>query len=174
MANIAPTTTANGRQYRRISSSFTRPSDITQYAVGDLVANSVTAASVTPLSWATTGSRPFFIPRIRLQKTKSDVTSAQFRIHLYTASPAVTTTGDNAAYGTDVAGNATWLGSFDGTMVAKHNDGTVVDCLPTQALRRLDYIGDPGTLYGLIEALATYTPASAEVFTATLVMEFDQ
>lgn len=31
--------------------TFTRPADTTQYAAGDLIANSATAASVVPLSW---------------------------------------------------------------------------------------------------------------------------
>jgi len=171
---MTATSTLNGRQFRRVSSNFTRPNDTSAYTAGDLVANSTTAASVVPLSWATTGSRPFYISRIRLQKTGAIVTNAQFRIHLYDAAPVVSTTGDNAAFASVVAGVAKWLGSFDGTMVASQSDGAAVNCLPTGNFLRRDYIGDPGTLYGLIEALAAYTPIAEEVFTATPVTEFDQ
>jgi len=167
-------TELNGRQFRRKSSNFTRPSDTTAYAVGDLIANSVTAASVTPLSWATTGSRPFYIPRIRLQKTGTSVTNASFRIHVYDSSPSVATTGDNGVFASVVTGNTKWLGAFDGTMLTAHADGCVVDCVPPTDFLRRTFIGDPGTLYGLIEAFAAYTPANAEVFTATMYFEFDQ
>jgi hypothetical protein len=165
-------TTLNGRNYRSVSSATTRPADTTAYASGDLVANSTTAASVTPLSWATAGSRPFTIPYIKLQKSGTSTTNASFRIHIYKASPAVATTGDNGAYATDVANSADWLGSYDGTMVAAHSDGCVVKCVPTEGIIASDYIGDPGTLHGLIEVRGAYTPASGEVFTATMVMEF--
>lgn len=171
---MTATTTLNGRQFRRISSNFTRPSDTTQYTAGDLVANSTTAASVTPLSWATTGSRPFYIPRVRLQKSATSVTSASFRLHLFDSAPTVATTGDNGAIPTDVTAVTKWLGSFSGTMVASFADGAAVDLLPTPSFLTRNYIGDPGTLYGLLEATATYTPASAEVFTATVYFEFDQ
>lgn len=170
---MTATTTLNGRQFRRISANFTRPADTTAYGAGDLVANSTTAASVVALSWATAGSRPFYIPRIRLQKSAASVTNAQFRVHLFDSAPTVATNGDNSAFASVVSGVAKWLGSFDGTMAASHADGAVVHCLPTGNYRRRDFIGDPGTLYGLIEALAAYTPASEEVFTATLVTEFD-
>lgn len=174
MAATAPTTTANGRQFRQISSSFTRPGDTTAYAAGDLIANSTTAGSVTPFSWLTTGSRPFVIPAIRLQKTGTSLTSASFRIHLYTAAPTVTTTGDNGVYASNVDSNAKWIDSYFGAMVAGHNDGCAVICTPDSLILRQVYFGDPTTIYGLLEARAAYTPANAEVFTATPYSEFAQ
>lgn len=174
MVATAPTATANGRQFRQVSANFTRPSDTTAYASGDLVANSVTAASVTALSWTTTGSRPFVIPAIRLQKTGTSLSNASFRLHLYTEAPTVSTTGDNAAYASDVNSNAKWVDSYSGTMAAGHNDGCVMICPPDSLILRPVYFGDATTLYGLIEARAAYTPASAEVFTATLYLEFAQ
>lgn len=166
--------TLNGRQFRSISAAFTRPNDTTAYNAGDLVANNTAAASVAPMSWIRTGSRPFIVSRIRLHKSAASVTNAQFRVHLFSATPVISTNGDNAAFASVVAGSANWLGSFDGTMLATMNDGAVVNCLPTGPLLRRDYVGDPSTLYGLIEAVGAYTPAAQEVFTATLVTEFDQ
>lgn len=170
-------TTINARRYRSITYAFNRTTDTVAYSAGDLVANSTTSGSVAPLSWSTKtggGSTPFVIPRIRLHKTKSDVTNAQFRIHLFSATPTFAA-GDNSDVATTVATpSANWIGSFDGTMVAKFADGCAVDCVPTQALRRFDYASAGASLYGVIEALAAYTPASGETFTATLIAEYDQ
>src|SRR5690349_6681850 len=94
------------------ATAFTRPSDTTAYASGDLVANSTTAGSVTPISLTaksgTAGYRA--IKRVRLKKSGTSVTNASFRAHFYTASP-VASNGDNAAWLTDNAAN--YLGSID-------------------------------------------------------------
>ena len=159
------------------SANFTRPPDITAYVSGDLVANSTTAASVVPLSWTATAQASntyapaagFFVAGVKLAKTGTATANAQFRVHLYSATPTVATTGDNGVYASVVAGNANWLASFDGTMAAAHTDGCAVICLPSIALV-LPVTGIT-TVYGLIEARAAYTPANAEVFTATLLLE---
>jgi hypothetical protein len=165
--------TVNARQFRSISATFTRPNDTTAYGAADLVANSTTAASVVPLSWLTTGSRPFVISRILLRKSTASVTNAAFRIHIFSGLPTIATTGDNAAFATVVTGATTWLGSFDGTMAAAMADGAAVNCLPTGNYARRDCIGAPGTLYGLVEALGAYAPGAQEIFTITLFTEFD-
>lgn len=58
------------------SASFTRPSNTTAYASGDLVANSTTTASVVPLSWVLpeviNGS--IAVPRIRMTTSSTSVT----------------------------------------------------------------------------------------------------
>jgi hypothetical protein len=164
----------NGHRFRSNSATFTRPADATAYTAGDLVANSVTAASVVPLTWLV-APRPQVYTRIRLHKSTGSVTNAAFRIHLYGASPVVATNGDNAAYATDVANSADWLGSFDGTFLAGHSDGAAINCLPTGNFPRSDYItAMPATAYGLVEALGAYTPGNAEIFIATLFSEFDR
>lgn len=163
------------------SANFTRPADTTAYTAGDLVANSTTAGSVVPLTWTSvtpadsgpTGFRPFRIAGVRLRKTKSDVANAQFRVHLFSTLPTFTSAGDNGAFATVVAtGNAGWLCSFDGTMVAKLVDGCSVVCKASLDAP-IPMLFGAATVYGLIEALAAYTPASAEVFTADLLVERD-
>lgn len=156
------------------ASSFTRPPDTTAYAVGDLIANSVTAGSVVPMSWLgpATAGWSYYIAGIRLAMTGTVLTNAQFRIHAYSAAPTIATTGDNGVYKTVVTGATTWIGSFDGTMVAAHADGCDVICVPTEGLVCPVAPSASGTtVYGLIEALAAYTPISAGVFTATLLLE---
>jgi hypothetical protein len=163
--------------------SFTRPADTTAYAAGDLVANSVTAGSVVAMSWANVAPEAarqnsyssFYIPAVRLRKSTASVTNAQFRVHLFQATPTFVTNGDNSAIATVVAtGAANWLGSYNGTFVAAIADGAIVNCLPTEnaAAQRLPFLMASGsTVYGIVEALAAYTPGNAEVFTVQLLVE---
>lgn len=159
------------------SATFTRPSNTTQYAIGDLIANSTTAGSVVAMSWtagvpeaSSSGYASFYVAGIRLHKTQATLTSAQFRVHLYSSTPTFTSSGDNGVFGTVVAtGNANWLGSFDVTMYALHADGASGLAVPTESV--ITPIRPGATVYGLIEALATYTPDSAEIFTAELLVE---
>ena len=158
------------------SYAFTRPSDTTAYAVGDLVANNTAAASVVPMTWrvgsATDSKHTVYVTSVRLKVDKASVTNAQFRIHLYKAIPTFTSAGDNGVFATVVAtGYASWLGSFDVTALAVMADGVVGHAVPTEGtilpyhLTGLDP-GSPVVLYGLIEALAAYSPNSASVITA--------
>ena len=154
------------------SAAFARPSDTTQYAVGDLVANSTTAGSVVPLSMvvASAAGAGAKICRARLLKSATSITSASFRVHLYRDSPTCAN-GDNAAWSTTVSG---YLGYIDLTMSQAFSDdaiglgvvaiGDAIRCMPVTGSR---------TIYALLEARATYTPASAEEFTLYLECEVD-
>jgi hypothetical protein len=161
-----------------VSANFTRPSDTNAYAAGDLVANNTSAGSVVAMSWVVSpayprasGYSPVYISGVRLHASKATVTAASFRVHLYSASPTFTSSGDNGVFGTVVAtGNANWLASFDVTMVALHADGASGIAVPTEGVV-VPQVPSGGTVYGLIEALAAYTPSSAEVFTAELLLE---
>src|ERR1041385_3572399 len=90
------------------SFSFTRPSDTTAYASGDVVANSTTAASVTPMSFPVppTGVS---LQRVRVVLSDATPTNAKFKLNLYASSPTLTTAhGDNAAWLTT---SADYIGS---------------------------------------------------------------
>ena len=154
------------------SASFTRPADTTQYASGDLVANSTTAASVTALSWVigSPDSRKGFVRRLKMWSSDNDLTNASFRVHFYTSNPCITapTNGDNGAYAVAVTGaNSIYLGSIDVTLDRIINDADAFGIGVPGAGAEINYdLGATGTtLYALIEARAAYTPASAEVFT---------
>lgn len=162
----------SGAAARTISASFTRPNDTSAYAVGDLVANSTTAGSVVALSWANFSTSGSFYPvAVLLRKSGTSTTNAQFRVHLYSVAPTVATTGDNGVYATNVAGNANWIGSYDGTMAAGHSDGCSVTCVPTEGVIDPGDLGQNPTVYALIEARGAYTPSANEVFTAVLITE---
>lgn len=154
------------------SVGFTRPADTTAYAVGDLIANSVTAAAVVPLTWPTTSpSGGFYLGGIRLLKSTASLTNATFRVHVFSAFPVITTTGDNGVFATVVSGMSNWLGSFDGQMLAAGSDGAAVNCTPTEGLVNPEQLGQGLPIYALLQALAAYTPGNAEIFTVSPLIE---
>jgi hypothetical protein len=159
-------------QIWNIQASFTRPADGTQYAAGDLIANSTTAGSVVPMSFKLGGNNNPGMTRLtraRLFKSQASVTSASFRLHLYEVSPTPAN-GDNGAYTTDKA--ASYLGflSLDLTTTPgnKFSDGSAGAGAATAGSEMCLRLQSGTTIYGLLEAIGTYTPASAEVFTVTI------
>jgi hypothetical protein len=154
------------------AATFTRPADTTAYASGDLVANSVTAGSVTPLSWELFNqSRDGvnILRRLRFKKSNNSTTNASFRVHFYTTAPTVTN-GDNGAWLSSEAG---YLGSVDVTVDKAFNDSTgpAVGVGVPNAGSEINFLVTGGTskhvLYALVEARAAYTPVSGETFTLT-------
>lgn len=155
-------------QVGNISASFTRPADTTAYAVGDLVANSVTAGSVVPMAFKLTNSFPmgqFRLTRARLYKSGAVITNATFRLHLYQALPTVTN-GDNGAWLSSNA--ADWLGNIDVSSMLAFSDGAAGTGSCPAGSEQYVRQAQGKTVYGLLAALGAYTPASAEVFTVVL------
>lgn len=145
------------------SNTITRPADTTAYVSGDLVANSTTAGSVTPFSFASatrvaagTGE----IQAIRLYKSGTSLTNANFRVHFYrlTMTPS---NGDNGAWLTPYDD---YIGSFDVTMDKVFTNGSEGAGLPTVGMLRRFTLPSGTTLFALIEARGAYTPTSGETF----------
>jgi hypothetical protein len=153
-----------------IADSFTRPADTNAYAVGDLVANSTTAASVVPLAFdnASIATGICRIDGARIRKSTATTTAASFRLHLFHAAPSVATTGDNGAFGTVVSGAASYLGAIDVTIDRAFADGAAGSGIPMRGSPLNVSVPAGQIIYGLLEARGAYTPASAEVFTVTL------
>lgn len=149
------------------SATFTRPSDTTQYAVGDLVANSTTAGSVTALALtcARTAAGYFTITKVRLRKSGTSVTNAAFRVHLYLSAPTASN-GDNGAYLTNNVAN--YLGAFDVNSMMAFSDGAAGNGAAMTSNQATGKLPSGLTCHALIEARAAYTPASGETFTVTL------
>ena len=150
------------------SSNFTRPADTTAYAVGDLVANSTTNTSVTPLSWTITrvAAGSVMIRRIRLKKSGTSTTNASFRLHLYRTTPATITNGDNGAWSTTYSD---YIGAFDVTCDRAFTDAAHGSSgNPLNGTDICLKLASGSTIYGLLEARAAYTPGNAEVFTVEL------
>lgn len=153
------------------SYTITRPANTTQYGANELVANSETAGSVTPMRFNVSElqNRKGSVKRVRLFKNDTTTTAASFTVHLFNASPTVTN-GDNGAFA--VATGATYI-------------GTVAIDLSSGALAATDGLWKAGALspeiafdatatgaiYGLLEVEGAYVPASGEQFTVTLDIE---
>ena len=151
------------------SGSFSRPADTTAYAIGDLVANSTTAGSVTPISVtaARVAGGSFMLRRLKLKKTNVSTTNAQFRIHIYSAAAAITcTNGDNGAWSTNQSAN--YIGAFDVIVDRVFTDGSVGMATPVVGFEMSVDLSSGTDFYALIEARAAYTPTSGETFTVTV------
>lgn len=151
----------------RATATFTRPADTTAYASGDLVANSTTAGSVTPMSFAigrfAGGSG--MIRRARIRKSGTSVTNASFRIHLYNVSPTPSN-GDNGAWLTNQAAN--YMGAIDVSVNTAFTDGAAGNGVPNIGSEINFAISSGTTVFGLLAATAAYTPASGESFSVEL------
>lgn len=153
------------------SANFTRPADTTAYVVGDLVANSTTAGSVVPLSFATAArvaAGSFVVRKVRLHKSSTSVTSASFRIWLFTATPTIATTGDNGVFTTVVSGGAGFIGTSTISSMLALADCAVGNAAADTGSDMMVDLTSGTTIYALIEARGAYTPGNAEVFTVTL------
>jgi hypothetical protein len=149
------------------SANFNRPADTTAYAVGDLVANSTTAGSVTPLSWTVGRVNDGYVTirRARLKTSSTSVTNAQFRLHLYGATPTVTN-GDNGAW---LSTQSTYLGWIDITVDKVFSDAAEGIGVPTAGSEIIaPCLSGAATIKGLLEARAAYTPTNAGTFTVEL------
>lgn len=144
----------------------TRPADTTAYASGDLVANSVTAGSVTPCSItaARVNDGTGMIRRVRLTTSSTSLTNASFRVHFYRSCTITNANGDNAAWSTDGALN--YIGAVDITLDKAFTDGAKGIGSPN-AGSEINFTPVTGakTLCALIEARGAYTPTSGETFT---------
>jgi hypothetical protein len=147
--------------------SFTRPNDATPYTIGDLVANSTTAGSVVPMSFAlgnAFGQGQFRLTRVRLAKTSVGTANSTFRVHFHSASPTYAV-GDNAARSTTLSG---WLGAIDVPVMTAFSDGAAATGAATAGSEFLIRLIAGATVYCHLEALGAYTPTAQEVFTLTI------
>lgn len=164
-----PVPVAGGGYSKLVTDSVARPADTTAYASGDLVANSTTAGSVAPMTFAVarTAGGSGMIRRARLRKTGAGVTGASFRLHLYRAAPATITNGDNGAWLT--SGNADYMGAIDITCDRVFTDGASGNGVPLAGTEiNFDLPDGVSNIRGLLEARGAYTPISGEVFTVEL------
>lgn len=160
-----------GRPFKLLSQTITRPADTTAYASGDLVANSTTAGSVTPFRFtgaARNVGAKTEIMRASLQVSQALLANGTFRLHLFSKAPTVTG-GDNAAL--DVASNlAAYIGWFEialsiiGTGQGAYGVSSPVATGAAGHAVRYDTAN--ADLWGLLEARAAYVPTSAMTLTA--------
>lgn len=164
-------------QVTNAESSFTRPADTTAYASGDLVGNSTTAGSVTPLAFPvskyTTGGGTIFVRRAKIVKSTGSLTNANFRLHLYNTSNGVTNQGvsvvggDNAAYTASKV--SAYLGYISVAMAVSHSDGAAGWGMPEDSMEmNVKLASSQFNIQGLLEVRGAYTPGNTERFNVYL------
>lgn len=146
-----------------VAATLTRPADTTAYAAKDAVANSTSAPTVLTFSKiARLPGSSMYIVKWRLF-TNQSTNTARFRLHLYHTSP--TAINDNAAFTLLWANRANRTGYLD--FPACQTEGTGSDAANSQVKdERLSVccaVGDRN-LYGLLETLDAFTPASGQIF----------
>lgn len=163
---------------KRITATFTRPSDTTQYAAGDVVGPVTTPAAMSfPLAARANGGSGR-IMELMLAFDLETITTATFRLHFFNA--VLTPQADNAAF-TGVSTNpATYLGYLDPPILVTQAGGTLgairhtVNSTTTSGLPFHYQCADGGSgLWVVITALGTYTPKSAGIVRLSLVIEQD-
>lgn len=148
---------------------FTRPADTTPYAEGDLIANSVTAGSVSGIAFAgATKTGAGGSGQISKVKFRTSAVIAQaIRVHFLKTNHAVTN-GDNGALLFTSLDIDNYIGSVDISAVASGRDsiGSGGSILVSKALEQpLDYeLASGDTIYAFIQALAAFTPGNAATY----------
>jgi hypothetical protein len=168
-----------GRSLKRITATFTRPSDTTAYTAGDVVGPVTTPAAQSFAGAAKYNGGSGQIIGAHLETDLATITNGTFRVHVWntTLTPAT----DNSPLITQHAQIAYFQGSFDFNILVADNASAVAGVaqlrtsLDLDAGIPLDFVcasGDTG-LYCVITALAAYTPKSAGVFNLSLLINQD-
>lgn len=171
--------TSPGRLIKRLSASFTRPSDTTAYAAGDVVGPVTTPACQAFPGAAVGNGGSGQILGAFLETDIATVTNGTFRVHVWntTLVPAA----DNSPLITQHAQIGYFQGSFDFNILVAENASAAASVAQLRASFDVDnglpmnYVcaaGDSG-LYVVITALAAFTPKSAGVFNLSLLVQQD-
>ena len=156
-----------------LKGELTRPADTTAYAANDLVGAQTDAGTANVIEFsgaAGPDDMALRIERVRLAKSTNVTTNAQFRLHFFEARPTLGV-GDNGALGALTAlvvdSMRYYAGYVDVTINRAGNDaadGSVGVNVPVVGTG-LTLRPESGTsIFCVIQALAAYTPGSAEKF----------
>ena len=155
-----------------VGATFTTPSGTSAYASGNLIANSATAGSVTPLSFTVCSAtgQSGMVRRVRVKTPDTGFAGQSVRIHLYKTSPTPTN-GDHAAWLTT---ESTYIGALDVTLDKHFSDAEKGIGVPI-AGSEINFDCTTGTqiIFGLVEARGAITPQGAKLMAVTLeVLEY--
>lgn len=140
----------------RAEASITRPADTTQYAVGDAIA--ANPATVLQFNIGEHGEQHFVITRAVLVSSVKGSTLLSAKLHLFNVT--FTPTADNAAI--DFTDAVSSTGGMKITFGDQH--GVVSNSMfESENIWKQGKLAVGDTkIYGQLEALNTYTPASGE------------
>lgn len=156
------------------SASFTRPATTPTYAAGNLVANSATAGSVVPVAVPVGGQTGFInmrLTRVRLTKSSTTTTNANFNIQMYSSPTITCANGDGGAWSTNQAAN--YIGTISVPSMTAFTDGaTGFGAMAAGSEAFWHVTNQTGQslqfVYCLLTAGAAYVGVSGETFTITL------
>ena len=173
---VAPTASENhigevGGRTVRVAATFARPADTSAYAALDTVSTSTSAPVVITFSgMARINAGSGYITKARIM-TDQKTNTARFRLHLFHTAP--TLTNDNAAFPLLWADRANRVGKIDfGAMTTE--DATNSTCAESlNEAVRLSFTCEAANtaLYGILETLDAFTPASGQNFYISLTSE---
>ena len=173
---VAPTASENhigevGGRTIRVAATFARPADTSAYAALDTVSTSTSAPVVITFSnMARINAGSGYITKARIM-TDQKTNTARFRLHLFHTAP--TLTNDNAAFPLLWADRANRVGKIDfGAMTSE--DATNSTCAESlNESVRLSFTCEAANtaLYGILETLDAFTPASGQNFYISLTAE---
>ncbi len=151
------------------TASKTRPSNVTAYSIGQVIAESTSAATV----WTFTGcvranGGTGTLIGVQLTDTSKQATTLQANLWLFSATPTVQ--NDAAAFAPSSGDLANLVAVVNLVNFTAANANGV---LTTYELNRPFKCGAATTLYGVLVAANAYTPTSGEVFGITLLIGED-
>ncbi|RYD57028.1 MAG: hypothetical protein EOP56_09480 [Sphingobacteriales bacterium] len=153
-----------------VAASFTRPSDTAPYTALDVVGNTGTAAVITFSGLARINGGSGYITKLRIM-TDQSTNTARYRLHLY--SVAVTAIADNSPFTLLWTNRANRIGaiSVDAGLITEGTGSTAA--YGGTSTVRMAYKAATGAtaIYGILETLDAFTPASAQNFYIELTAE---
>jgi hypothetical protein len=161
---------AVGSRLITAEAEFSRPADTNAYAARDVVSNNATASTLMALPVARIAGGDGYLVRARLVTNRATDT-ARFRLWLYRiANPTVP--ADNAAMTLLWANRTSRIGWLDFAALASEQTGSD-SAAALIADARLAFACAEGEtrLWGLLQALDAFTPASGQQFFVQLVAE---
>ena len=142
-----------------------KSTDVTNYAVNDVVSNSTVAANSSALTFASIGTHPgqsVIINEVTIVDNYYSTTlSADFNLWLFTAKPAGI--ADNATLSISDAESLTCEAVIP-LSDAYHASTNNTRLEATALLRNITLAANDVNLYGLLEITTTYTPQISEQF----------
>ena len=161
-------------KYVKVSDTITRPNDDNIYADTDLIASTTTAGDVTPLAFKI-GTGGFDIKRITVLKTDAaDLANAEFTLHFYDTSTALTSTvGDNGLWTKVATAVDGYMGEVDIPVMTAGSDdaSTVLHVGDTGYANQFSGYSKNGIIYAWLVNDSTYRALALEVFTVELIVD---
>ncbi len=155
-----------------VSGEFTRPADTTAYAIGDVVANSTSAAAPLQISGcARVNGGSGYIVGVELIADQKSITPA-FRVHVFNAAP--TQSNDNAAHRLLYADASKRVAEIVLSAMSTPSDTTNSTCSRIfDGNARIPFVCAAGTttLWFVFETLTAFTPANGGKFTLRLLID---